>query len=327
LGPGDLAKALCGLELPHSDDLLVGLDTSDDAGVLKLSDDLAIIQTVDFFTPVVDDPYSFGLIAAANALSDVYAMGGTPITAMNLIGFPVSTMDITVLQEVLRGGLEKIKEAGALLLGGHSVEDDEFKYGLSVTGKVHPDKVLTNRGAEPGDALILTKPLGTGIINTAIKGNVASEELINKVVRIMSSLNKEAADEFDDFHISACTDVTGFGFIGHACEMIDGNSVGLRILIDRVPVIKEAIDFAGMGIVPGGSLRNKKYREHQVQGINDVNPVMLDILFDPQTSGGLLIALPENEADVLVKRLRSKGIEDAAVVGEFAEEFKGEISI
>jgi selenide,water dikinase len=295
--------------------------------VLKLTDDLALIQTVDFFTPVVDDPYSFGLIAAANALSDVYAMGGQPITAMNIIAFPASTMDISVLQEVLRGGLDKIKEAGALLLGGHSVEDDEFKYGLSVTGKVNPEKVLANRGGKPGDQLVLTKPLGTGIVNTAIKGNIASEELIEKVIRIMSSLNKGPAEEFNDFHISACTDVTGFGFIGHACEMIGDNSIGIKLYRENVPIIPEAVEFSQMGIVPAGSMRNKKYREHQVEGINDVDPVMLDILFDPQTSGGLLIALPEDEAGKLVNRLKAKGIEDAAVVGEFTEDSKGKIVI
>jgi selenide,water dikinase len=246
---------------------------------------------------------------------------------MNLIAFPISTMDISVLQEALRGGLDKIKEAGALLLGGHSVEDDEFKYGLSVTGKVHPDKVLANRGARPGDLLVLTKPLGTGIVNTAIKGNIASEELITKVIRIMASLNKGPAEEFNDFHISACTDVTGFGFIGHACEMIDDNSTGIKLYRENIPIIPEVVGFSQMGIVPAGSLRNKKYREHQVEGINDVDPVMLDILFDPQTSGGLLIALPENEADKLVTRLKEKGIEDAAVVGEFTEESKGKIVI
>ncbi len=313
------------MELPHSDDLLIGLDTSDDAGVLRLTDDLALIQTVDFFTPVVDDPSSFGRIAAANALSDVYAMGGVPITAMNIIGFPVSKMDISVLQEVLRGGLDKIKEAGALLVGGHSVEDDEFKYGLSVTGKVHPKKVLANRGAKPGDLLVLTKPLGVGIVNTAIKGNLAGDELIKKVVRIMSSLNKYPAEEFDNFHISACTDVTGFGLIGHACEMIDDKAVGLRIFRDRIPVIPEAIEFAQMGIVPGGALRNRKYREGQVEDIASVDPVMLDILFDPQTSGGLLVAMGKNQAIDFEARLRSKGIQDATIIGEFIEGFKGKI--
>ena len=295
--------------------------------MLRLTDDLAIIQTVDFFTPVVDDPYSFGLIAAANALSDVYAMGGTPITAMNLIAFPVNTLDISVLKEVLRGGLDKIKEAGALLLGGHSIEDDEFKYGLSVTGKVHPDKVLPNRGARPGDLLILTKPLGTGIVNTAIKGNLAGDDLIKRVTGVMASLNRGPAEEFHDFDITACTDVTGFGLIGHACEMIDDNSVGLKIIADNVPVIPEALEFAGMGIVPGGTLRNKKYREHQVEGIEKINPVMLDILFDPQTSGGLLVAIRSGQANDFVSRLRSKGLEDTAIVGEFTDYSRGKIII
>lgn len=293
--------------------------------MLKLTDDIALIQTVDFFTPVVDDPYSFGQIAAANALSDVYAMGGVPITAMNIIAFPVSKMDISVLQEALRGGLDKIKEAGALLVGGHSVEDDEFKYGLSVTGKVHPEKVLANRGARAGDMLVLTKPLGTGIVNTAIKGNLAGEGLIKKVIEIMAGLNKYPAEEFDDFKISACTDVTGFGLIGHACEMVDDMAVGLRLFRDSMPFIPEAIEFAQMGIVPAGTLRNRKYREGQVEGIDSIDPVILDILFDPQTSGGLLVAIDKDQAGDFVSRLRSKGVQDAAIIGEFIEGFKGKI--
>ncbi len=282
---------------------------------------------MDFFTPVVDDPYSFGQIAAANALSDVYAMGGVPITAMNIIAFPIDKMDISVLQEVLRGGLDKIKEAGALLVGGHSVEDDEFKYGLSVTGKVHPKKVLANRGAGAGDMLVLTKPLGTGIINTAIKGNLANDEVIKKAAEIMSSLNKYPAQEFVDFNISACTDVTGFGLIGHACEMIDDGAVGLRLFKDKIPVIQEAIEFAQMGIVPGGSHRNRKYREGQVEGLAGIDPVLMDILFDPQTSGGLLIAIDKKYATDFESRLRSKGIQHAAVIGEFTLDHKGKIML
>lgn len=295
--------------------------------MLKLSDDMAIIQTVDFFTPVVDDPYSFGQIAAANALSDVYAMGGVPITAMNIICFPVQQLDITVLQEALRGGLDKIKEAGALLLGGHSVEDDEFKYGLSVTGKIHPGRVLTNRGARAGDRLVLTKPLGTGIINTAIKGNLAQNDLIDRVTGIMSALNREPAELFRDYHVSACTDVTGFGLIGHACEMIDDSSTGLRLFKDEIPVISEAVDFAGMGIVPAGSKRNRKYRENQVTGIEKIDPVLLDILFDPQTSGGLLVALEHDEAEEYVDKLKANGISQATIIGEFIDEYKGEVII
>ena len=293
--------------------------------MLKLSDDLAIIQTVDFFTPVVDDPYSFGQIAAANALSDVYAMGGTPITTMNIICFPLDLLDISVLQETLKGGLDKIKEAGALLVGGHSVEDKEFKYGLSVTGKVHPDRVLTNRGAEAGDVLVLTKPIGTGIINTAIKGNKAEKELIDRITEMMSSLNREPAELFSEFNVKACTDVTGFGLIGHACEMIDDSSTGLRLFKDDVPIIKEAVGFAGIGIVPGGSKRNRKYRENQVKGIENIDPILLDILFDPQTSGGLLVALERDEAEDYVSRLKAKGMEDVSIIGEFIKDSKGRV--
>jgi len=320
-------KALCGLDLPKHPDLLVGLETSDDAGVYKLRDDLAIIQTVDFFTPVVDDPYTFGQIAAANAMSDVYAMGGRPLTAMNIICFPVKTMEISVLQEVLRGGLDKIKEAGALLVGGHSVEDDEFKYGLSVTGVIHPDGVLKNTGARAGDLLVITKPLGLGIINTAIKGNMADTALINKAVKVMSTLNSLPAEEFNNFQVSACTDVTGFGLLGHACEMIDGLDLGIRLYADKVPIINEAIDLARMGLIPAGTYRNRDFRKGCLIGFDKVDKAIADILFDPQTSGGLLIAVPRDEAEAYVERLQGKGIESAAVIGEFVEEPAGKIEI
>lgn len=303
----------------------MGLDTSDDAGVYRLRDDLAIIQTVDFFTPVVDDPYSFGQIAAANAMSDIYAMGGRPLTAMNIICFPVKSMDISVLKEVLRGGLDKIKEAGALLVGGHSVEDDELKYGLSITGVVHPDDILTNKGARPGDLLVITKPLGTGIINTAIKGNLADENLIQKVTGIMATLNKGPAEEFKDFHISACTDVTGFGLLGHACEMIEGQKTALKIYPDKVPIIDKTLDFAGMGLIPGGTYRNSDFRKECLIGFDKLDKVLMDILFDPQTSGGLLIAIQGNEADAFVSRLKEKGMESSSIIGEFTEGPGGKI--
>jgi len=303
----------------------VGLDTSDDAGVYRLRDDLAIIQTVDFFTPVVDDPYSFGQIAATNAMSDVYAMGGKPLTAMNIICFPVKSMDISVLKEVLRGGLDKIKEAGALLVGGHSVEDEELKYGLSVTGVVHPDDILKNRGARPGDLLVITKPLGIGIINTAIKGNLADKNLIRKVTGIMTTLNNGPVEEFKNFHISACTDVTGFGLLGHACEMIEGQETALKIYPDKVPVIAEALNFAGMGLIPGGTYRNRDFRKGCLIGYDNLNAVQRDILFDPQTSGGLLIAIQGNEADALVLRLKEKGLEESSIIGEFTEGPAGKI--
>ena len=282
-----------------------------------MSDDLAIIQTVDFFTPIVDDPYSFGQIAAANAMSDIYAMGGKPLTAMNIICFPVKTMDISVLQEVLRGGLDKIKEAGALLVGGHSVEDEEFKYGLSVTGTVRPERVLTNRGAREGDQLILTKPIGTGIINTAIKGNLVNKDIIDHITGIMSTLNRAAAEEFEGVEISACTDVTGFGLLGHACEMIEGQEVGLEIYPDTVPLIEEVVNLARMGIVPGGTHRNRDFRKGFIMGAEGIEPSIMDILFDPQTSGGLLIAVKRDDSQGLIARLREKGVRHATVIGEF----------
>jgi selenide,water dikinase len=305
----------------------VGLGTFDDAGVFRLRDDLALIQTLDFFTPIVDDPYQFGRIAAANALSDVYAMGGEPLTAMNIICFPIKTMDISILREILKGGLEKIKEAGAVLVGGHSVEDDELKYGLSVTGTVHPKKILANRGGRVGDRLVLTKPIGTGIINTAIKGNLVGEELVNEVTSIMAGLNAVAGQVMKDYDVSACTDVTGFGLLGHACEMLEGQSLGLRLFAGEVPLIGQVNAFASMGFVPGGTHRNRTFREHCLVEPARIDPVLLDILFDPQTSGGLLIAVRPDQAAGLVDKLREKGVSAASEVGEFIAEPAGKIII
>lgn len=305
----------------------MGLDTYDDAGVYRIRDDLALIQTVDFFTPIVDDPYAFGQIAAANALSDIYAMGGNPLTAMNIICFPISRMDISVLKEILRGGLDKLKEAETLLVGGHSVEDEELKYGLSVTGTIHPDHILTNKGARVGDQLILTKPIGTGIINTAIKGNLVKEDLIHEVTVIMSSLNRTAAQELQAFDVHACTDVTGFGLLGHACEMIEGKEMGLAIYPSRVPFIREVLNFARMGIVPGGTLRNREFRKGYITGLEKMEPAIVDILFDPQTSGGLLIAVAKEQSQDLAKKLTDKGLKAVALIGEFVPEPKGKILI
>lgn len=305
----------------------MGLDTCDDAGVYRIRDDLALIQTVDFFTPIVDDPYSFGQIAAANALSDIYAMGGKPLTAMNIICFPITKMDISVLQEILKGGLDKLKEAETLLVGGHSVEDEELKYGLSVTGTIHPNHILTNRGARVGDQLILTKPLGTGIINTAIKGNLVKRDLIHELTTIMSSLNRTAAQEFQDYDIHACTDVTGFGLLGHACEMIEGEKTGLVIYLPRVPFIREVLNFARMGIVPAGTHRNRSFRDEYLIGLEKIEPAISDILFDPQTSGGLLIALAKEQSGELAAKLVDKGLKDASIIGEFIPEPKGKIII
>ena len=290
--------------------------------------DLAIIQTLDFFTPIVDDPYTFGQISVANSLSDVYAMGGKPLTAMNIICFPINKMEIAVLREVLLGGLDKMREAGVLLVGGHSVEDDELKYGISVTGSIHPDKVLLNRGARAGDALILTKPLGTGIINTALKGNMASRDLVDKSIQCMAGLNKKAADLMTEFsNIHACTDVTGFGLLGHASEMIEGSDVGMVIQSSAVPIFHEIQGFVEMGIIPGGLNRNRRFRMNMIEAGSDCPEWIVDVLFDPQTSGGLLISLPLKEAEDLVKRMNDEGIKDAAIIGEVVTEQKGKILV
>jgi len=237
----------------------------------------------------------------------------------------MKSMDMSVLKDVLRGGLDKIKEAGALLVGGHSIEDDEIKYGLSVTGTVHPGRVMKNRGARQGDLLVITKPLGTGIINTAIKGNLADNELITRVTAIMATLNKGPAEEFEDFHISACTDVTGFGLLGHACEMIEGQEIALRLHTDKIPVIDGAVNFAGMGLVPGGTYRNRDFRKGCLIGADKIGAIMMDILFDPQTSGGLLIALRSDEAEAFVSRLKDKGMDASSIIGEFIEGPAGKI--
>ncbi|OGO01329.1 MAG: selenide, water dikinase SelD [Chloroflexi bacterium RBG_13_53_26] len=304
------------MPLIHDPNLIVGLEKADDAGVYKLSEDLAIIQTIDFFTPIVDDPYTFGQIAVANALSDVYAMGGKPLTAMNVVCFPIKTLDISVLREILRGGLEKMREAGVVLVGGHSVDDTELKYGLSVTGVMHPSKVITKTGAKAGDKLILTKPLGTGIINTAIKGRVAGEETVTKVAGHMATLNKVASEAMQEIGVNACTDITGFGLLGHACEMIQDSEIGMKIRAASVPVFAEAIEFAQMGMIPGGTYRNKEFRSSMVKKATEVPEYVQDVLFDPQTSGGLFIAVSAAKADLLLSRLHKAGVVEARIVGE-----------
>lgn len=303
------------LSFPTDENVLIGTGTADDAGVYKVSDELALIQTVDFFTPIVDDPFDFGRIAAANSLSDVYAMGGVPKTAMNIVAYPITTMGSEILKEMLAGGAEKVREAGAVLLGGHSVEDDELKYGLSITGFVHPDRILANRGLNEGDCLILTKPLGTGIINTAIKGGMASPETVRRITDIMATLNKTAAEVMEDFTVSACTDITGFGLIGHLAEMIQDSRTEVVLHPESIPVLEEAIEFGSMGLVPVGAHKNREYRKDMIRTTNELDPVLRDILFDPQTSGGLLIGCRESEADELQKRLRQEGVEQASIIG------------
>ena len=301
---------------PTDENVIIGLDRADDAGVYQLSDDLALIQTVDFFTPIVDDPYSFGQIAAANALSDVYAMGGTPKTAMNLVAFPVKEMNLTVLRQIIQGGLDKLSEARVVLIGGHSIEDKELKYGLSVTGFVHPTRVLTKKNLQPGDRLVLTKPLGTGIINTAIKAGMVSAELTDKVTQLMAALNQDAARIMLNFKVNACTDVTGFGLLGHLAEMVCGSNGSVRVFSSQVPIIAEALEFASMGMIPAGAHNNRKFREQMTTFAEKVERALQDVLFDPQTSGGLLISVNRDQADDLVAALKDGGIDDTALIGE-----------
>lgn len=291
--------------------LIVGIDTSDDAAVYKLNDEMATIQTLDFFTPIVDDPYTFGQIAAANSLSDVYAMGGKPIVALNIVCFP-NCLNMNILGEILRGGADKVLEAGAVIVGGHTVQDDEPKYGLSVTGIVHPDKVLKNYGSETGDILILTKPIGLGIINTAIKAKIASKEAYEKAIKVMAYLNKYAGEIITDYNITSCTDITGFSLIGHAYEMAEPSKKTFRIFKDAIPFIKEAKEYASMGLIPAGCYENKRYLEGKYL-LKNVESWMEDILFDPQTSGGLLISCKEEDYIDILTRLEKLEVESAVI--------------
>jgi len=282
---------------------------------------------VDFFTPIVDDPYWFGQIAAANALSDVYAMGGVPKTAMNLVAFPIKDMDIAVLRQIIQGGLDKMKEAGVVLVGGHSVEDKELKYGLSVTGFIHPDRILTKKNLKTGDRLILTKPLGTGIINTAIKGGLASREIIDTVIRLMATLNRDAAEIMKGYPVHACTDITGFGLLGHIAEMIIDTGFSIKLTSKTIPIIPETLEYAGMGLVPAGTYNNREFRECMVDFAPSVDRLVQDVLFDPQTSGGLLICVDRKNADELLEKLKEKGMANAAIIGDVATEPKERIVV
>ena len=321
IGPDILAQVLC--HLPKNDDmnLIVGIESSDDAAVYKINEELALIQTLDFFTPIVDDPYTFGQIAAANSLSDIYAMGGEPKLALNIVCFP-DCLEPHILTEILRGGSDKVKEAGALLVGGHTVSDDEPKYGLSVSGFIHPDKVLKNNNAKPGDVLIITKPLGLGIISTAIKGELASESAYDKAVLVMTTLNsfgKKAIDKADK--VNSVTDITGFGLLGHALEMAEGSNVTITIDSKKVPYIEEAAEYSKMGLIPAGAYNNKKYIGNKVNMDEGVPGYLQDILFDPQTSGGLLMSLPSIEAQKVLSALESSKLQYGIIgyVSEFCE--------
>ena len=294
--------------------MLVGIETSDDAAIYKITDDIAMIQTVDFFTPIVDDPYTFGQIAAANSLSDVYAMGGEPKIALNIVGFP-NCLDVEILGEILRGGADKVMEAGAVLVGGHSVQDNEPKYGLCVSGFVHPDKVFKNYGCKPGDVLILTKQIGSGIINTAVKAEMASEEAVQETITVMSSLNKKAKEVIENYPITACTDITGFGLLGHCAEMASASEVTFKLQVDDIAYISEAVSFAKMGLVPAGSYKNREYTGHQVD-FGNAEEHDIDLLYDPQTSGGLLFSVAEEYKEEILKKLAEAGLDTkVSVIG------------
>ncbi len=321
-----MAQVLRHLPKFYDDNLIVGLDKSDDAAVYKINDDTAVILTMDFFTPVVDDPYKYGQVAAANSLSDVYAMGGKPLTAMNIVCFP-NCLSVDILGQILKGGADKIFEAGAVVAGGHSVEDNEPKYGLSVMGMVHPDKVITNSAAKPGDVLILTKPLGLGILNTAIKADLVNEEVINKAIEIMSYLNKDACEAMQTVGVNSCTDITGFGLLGHALEMAEGSDVTIEIWSDYLPIIKESIELAKMGIIPGGAYRNQEHVGDKVVFVNSINQEIKDILFDPQTSGGLLISVAEDRAEKLLSLLRKNNKTSFSMIGKVKEKDKKPLEV
>ena len=327
IGPADLMEVLRSLPptVPNPD-LLVGLDTSDDAGVYRLSDELALVQTVDFFTPIVDDPYSFGQIAAANALSDIYAMGGKPLTVLNIVAFPISVLDKSILADILRGAADKVKEAGATLVGGHSIDDKEPKFGLAVTGLVHPDKVRTNAAARPGDKLILTKPIGVGILTTSIKKDQLSPEETTRLTTVMSTLNKTAAEIMSSYDVHACTDVTGFGLLGHASEMAKGSQLGLIIHQADVPMLPRVRELAENGFVPGGTKNNFAHLEGSILYPDEMDQIDRYILCDAVTSGGLLISIAEDQSVELLNQLKDAGVE-AALIGEVTNDHPGQILV
>jgi len=280
--------------------VLVGFDTADDAGVYKLTPELALVQTVDFFTPIVDDPYTFGAIAAANALSDVYAMGGRPLSALSIVGYPAKG-DLEDLEQILRGGAEKMHEAGCSIVGGHSIADDEIKFGYAVTGLVHPERVKPNSAARAGDALVFTKRLGTGVIGTALKRGIARDEHVAEAIDSMLALNRRASEEMLRFDIHGCTDVTGFGLIGHAREMAVASKVTLEIAVDRVRLLPGALEYARLGAIPSGLKNNREFASCAVETTRPLPIELEDLLYDPQTSGGLLFTLPEQNVAALVR--------------------------
>ena len=327
LGPGLLDQALCELSQPSYPELLADYRSADDAGIWKINGETALVQTVDFFPPIVDDPFSFGRIAAANALSDVWAMGGRPVTALSIVAFPTEKLEMKVLRRIMSGALDALEEAGTALVGGHTIKDDELKFGLAVTGLVHPDRFRRNNTPRAGDRLLLTKPIGTGTINRALKAGRASAEAVEAAVASMSALNGPAAAVLSKYDVSACTDVTGFGLGGHACEMISGSGCGLSLRFEDIRFLPEAPRYVAEGLVPGGTRSNRDYRERFIAKPETLGEDRLNLLFDPQTSGGLMAAVSAREAADVIGALREAGI-PAFEIGEvMAGEERIEVSL
>lgn len=327
LRPQALEQVLAKLPTPTDPAILVDISTSDDAAVYKLNDELAVVQTVDFFTPIADDPYDFGAISAANSFSDIYAMGAKPLFALNIVGFPTQRLPLDVLDRILRGALDKASEAGVSVIGGHTVDDTEPKYGMAVTGTVHPDRVVTNAASQPGDQIVLTKPIGTGIIATAVKRGLADGETVQEVNRWMATLNQAAAEAMVEVGVSACTDVTGFGFLGHLREMTAGAGVDAEVYFDQMPVLDAAERFAGANVIPGGTRDNLAFVEPHVVWDDRISEVHKLLLADAQTSGGLLIAVSMEKLGLLMQALEARNVETIAHVGQFTHPGPGKISV
>jgi selenide,water dikinase len=325
INQNDLKIALSGLPAIDDENVLVSADTCDDAGIYKMSEGLALVQSVDVFTPNVDDPYAFGQIAAANSVSDIYAMGGKPLSALSIIAFPIDRLDHEVMNKMLKGGIDKMKEAGVVVLGGHSIKDNEIKFGFAVTGTIHPDRIITNDNAKVGDVLILTKPLGTGVISFANQLGKAFPFNMAAISRSMAELNKAAAEVMTEKSVTTATDVTGFGLMGHLAEMVSQSGVTAEVYADCVPLFDDVLDFVKLEMISGAVERNREYAESYVTNDAQVGSEWETVLYDPQTSGGLLMAVKEEKKEEILRRLKEKGVENAEVIGKIVEKSNGRI--
>ena len=325
ISQNDLKKVLSGLPKITDPRVLVNADTCDDAGVFKINDEFALVQSVDVFTPNVDDPFTFGQIAAANSLSDIYAMGGKPLTALSIIGFPIETLSYKLMNKMLQGGIDKMKEAGVMVIGGHSIKDNEIKFGFAVTGEINPKKIITNDKAKPDDVLVLTKPIGTGIAGFASQIDKASPSTLQTISRSMTELNRVASDVMIEMDVTTATDITGFGLAGHLSEIVVQSGVTAEIYFDLIPVFDGVLDLVKKGVISGGIERNREYASQYVVARNGINEEMQAIFYDPQTSGGLLISISRDRGEELVSRLKQKGVEQAAIIGKIVSKSKGKI--